>query len=132
MQQTGKIALVVDDMFFAAKIRAAAEAAARVIVRVKSREQLEQELTADPPDLMIVDLNSDRLDPVEVIGFMKSSPALSHVPLVGFVSHVQTDLIRRAEQQGCDYVLPRSKFTQMLAEIVSGRLPARRPAPPNS
>jgi CheY-like chemotaxis protein len=127
MQQTGKIAIVVDDMFFAAKIRAAAEAAARQVERVKSREQLEQDLVNDPPALMIVDLNSERLDPIEVIGFIKSRPALSQVPVVAFVSHVQVDLIRRAEQQGCDYVLPRSKFTQALTEIVSGDLSSLAP-----
>jgi CheY-like chemotaxis protein len=128
MQQAERVGVVVDDMFFAAKINSAASAAGRQIERVRSREQLEQEITADPPSLLIVDLNSERLDPLQTIEYFKSQPALSAIPIVGFVSHVQTDLIRSAQAAGCDYVLPRSAFTQMLPEIVSGnfeRLPRR-------
>lgn len=128
MQQSERVSVVVDDMFFAAKINGAASAAGRRVERVRSRLHLEQDITASPPSLLIVDLNSERLDPLETIEYFKSQPALSAVPIVGFVSHVQTDLIRRAQLAGCDYVLPRSAFTQLLSEIVSGnfeRLPRR-------
>jgi DNA-binding NarL/FixJ family response regulator len=123
-----RVAILVDDMFFTSKINAAAAECGRQIERVKSREQLEG-LVANPPSLLIVDLNSDRLDPLETIGFFKSRAELSGVPIVSFVSHVQTELIRAAQAAGCDYVLPRSAFTQMLTEIVSGNLAALRPRP---
>jgi DNA-binding NarL/FixJ family response regulator len=119
--ETDKVAILVDDMFFTAKINGAAAETGRRIVRVKSREQLE-ELAAKPPALVIIDLNSDRLDPLQAIGFLKSRAELSTVPIVSFVSHVQTDLIRAAQAAGCDYVLPRSAFTQMLVQIISGNL----------
>ena len=115
------VAMLVDDMFFAAKINNAATASGRVIERVRSREQLEG-LAANPPSLIIIDLNSDRLDPLEAIRFLKSSVELGAIPIVGFVSHVQTELIRNAHSAGCDHVLPRSAFTQLLVEIVAGRL----------
>lgn len=118
-----RVAILVDDMFFTAKINGAAAECGRQIERIKSREQLEA-LRATPPSLVIIDLNSDRLDPLETIGFFKSSEELSAIPIVSFVSHVQTDLIRAAQAAGCDYVLPRSAFTQMLLEIVSGNLGA--------
>jgi DNA-binding NarL/FixJ family response regulator len=118
-----KVAIIVDDMFFTAKINNAASACGREIERVKTREQLEG-LVASPPSLLIIDLNSDRLDPVQSIEFLKSQPEPNQVPIVGFVSHVQTDLIRRAQAAGCDYVLPRSAFTQLLSEIVAGNLSA--------
>ena len=116
-----KIGMLVDDMFFASKINAAAVQAARQIERIKTREQLEQ-LAAAPPSLVIVDLNSDRIDPIESSEFFKSTPDLRDIPVVAFVSHVQTELIRRAQAAGCDHVLPRSAFNQMLGEIVSGNL----------
>ena len=115
------VVILVDDMFFTAKINAAAAECGRHIERIKTREQLEG-LAASPPSLAIIDLNSDRLDPLEVIGFFKSTPALAQVPIVGFVSHVQTDLIKRAQAAGCDHVVPRSAFAQMLPDIVSGNL----------
>ena len=119
------VAVLVDDMFFAAKINNAASACDRGVDRVKSRDQLEG-LVANPPSLIIVDLNSDRLDPFEAIRFLKSSAEIGHVPIVGFVSHVQTDLIRNAQTAGCDYVLPRSVFTQLLADIVAGNMAVLR------
>ena len=121
--ETDRVAILVDDMFFTAKISSAAAEAGRQIERVKSREQLEG-LVSKPPSLLIIDLNSDRLDPLETIEFFKSRAELSAVPIVSFVSHVQTELIRAAQAAGCDYVLPRSAFTQKLVEIVSGNLGA--------
>jgi DNA-binding NarL/FixJ family response regulator len=119
--EADRVAILVDDMYFTAKINAAAAESGRKIERIKTRELLEG-LAADPPSLVIIDLNSDRLDPVATIGFLKSSSELSPIPIVSFVSHVQTDLIRAAQAAGCDYVLPRSAFSQMLPEIVSGNL----------
>ena len=121
--ETERVAILVDDMFFTAKINAAAAECGRTIERVKSREQLEA-MIANPPALVVIDLNSDRLDPLEAIKFFKSRSELSAAPIVSFVSHVQTDLIRAAQTAGCDYVLPRSAFTQRLVEIVSGNLDA--------
>ena len=120
MQQNDKVIVVVDDMFFAAKINSAANIARRQIERVKSREHLEQEVSGYFPSLVIVDLNSSRLDPLQTIEFFKSRPELSSIPIVGFVSHVQTELIRLAQSAGCDYVLPRSAFSQLLPEIIAG------------
>lgn len=125
-----KISLIVDDMFFAVKINAAASAAGRAVERIRSREQLEQ-LVAAPPLLVIVDLKANSLDPMQAIAFLKSQDELRAVPLVAFVAHVQTETIRRAQAAGCDLVLPHSAFTQMLPDIVAGNLDklARRPRP---
>lgn len=119
------VAMLVDDMFFSVKINAAVAACGRVVKRIKSQEQLEA-LTAEPPSLIIIDLNSDRLDPLEAIRFLKTSVELRAIPIVGFVSHVQTELIRNAQSAGCDHVLPRSAFTQLLVEIVAGNLAGLR------
>ena len=120
MEQTGRLAIVVDDMFFAAKINSAAAAAGREIERIRSREQLDKLAESPVPSLLIIDLNSDRLDPLQTIEEFKSSPRLKAVPIIGFVSHVQTDLIRRAQAAGCDYVLARSAFNQLLPRLVAG------------
>jgi hypothetical protein len=41
------------------------------------------------------------------------------VRVVGFLSHVQTDLAAQARAAGCDEVMPRSAFTQNLAAILT-------------
>ena len=121
MPEKSRILAIVDDMFFAAKIRAAAGAVAREVETVKSLEQLEKSM-ANPPSLVIVDLNSERLNPIEAIQSLKSTPSIKEIPVVGFLSHVQVDLKQAAEKAGCDYVVPRSMFSMKLADIVAGDL----------
>ena len=121
MADKSRIAILVNDMFFAAKIRAAAQNAGREVESVKSLEQAEK-LADDPPSMIIVDLNSDRLDGVEVIGLLKSNPTLKATPIIGFLSHVQLDLKQAAKTAGCDYVIPRSMFSMKLPEIAGGDL----------
>jgi CheY-like chemotaxis protein len=121
-QVTGqrRVVVAVDDMFFLAKIRASASALGKEIVVARSLEQLDRELCSTPPDLLIIDLNSTRLDPLEAIKSLKSRPELRSTPVVGFLSHVQIDLKRNAEEAGCDQVMPRSAFFQNLPQILSG------------
>jgi CheY-like chemotaxis protein len=121
MADKGRIIAFVDDMFFVAKIRAAAQAGGCEVESVRSLERLEKAI-ADSTSLVIVDLNSDRLNPIQTIETLKSSPATKGIPIVGFLSHVQVDLKQAAERTGCDYVIPRSMFSMKLAEIVSGDL----------
>ena len=131
--QPEKISLIVDDMFFAVKINAAASAAGRPLERIRSRQQLEQ-LADAPPLLVLIDLKASSLDPMQAITFLKSQETLRAVPVVAFVAHVQTETIRRAQAAGCDLVLPHSAFTQMLSDIVAGNLDklARRSRPAES
>ena len=116
---TDLIVTFVDDMFFNSKINSAAAECGRRIERIKSKDQLET-LAENPPSLILIDLNSDRFDPVQTIEFFKSRAELKDIPIVSFVSHVQTDLINAARSAGCDYVLPRSVFTQTLKETITG------------
>ena len=72
------------------------------------------------PSLVIFDLNSSRLAPMEVIAAMKADPALQAViRTLGYVSHVQTDVIAAARAAGIDEVLARSAFSERLGQILS-------------
>ena len=77
---------------------------------------------ADVPSLIILDLHDTRLDPFALAARLKSDEQLRAVPLVGFFSHVETELQRRAKDAGVEHVLPRSVFTKRLPEILSGEL----------
>jgi len=119
MQTDGPIFMMVDDMFFASKIRGSATASGREIISIRSLEQIEGDKT---PSLILLDLNSTRLDPVEMIQALKSDERYKSAPVIGFLSHVQVDLKQAAEQAGCDYVIARSLFSQALPQIVAGDL----------
>lgn len=72
------------------------------------------------PSLIIVDLHASRFDPLKLCRTLKADEALSSIPLLSFFSHVQTLLMQQAKEAGCDYVLPRSAFTNKLPEILTG------------
>jgi|HubBroStandDraft_6_1064221.scaffolds.fasta_scaffold346991_1 CheY-like chemotaxis protein len=118
--QANPILVAVDDMFFAARIRSTAEALGRQILLVKTAADLLKQAESISPALIILDLNSERLDPIKSIEQLKSRPELKGLPIIGFLSHVQTDLKKSAEEAGCDYVMPRSAFTQRLPELLAG------------
>lgn len=120
---TDVIALV-DDLFFAAKIRGAAEQAGIRIIFVKRVEDIKPGAGEEKPALIIADLNSTRHDPVDIATRLKADATLRTVPLLGFFSHVDVELQRQAREAGFDQTIPRSAFsaaiTKLFAEIASG------------
>jgi CheY-like chemotaxis protein len=112
----------VDDLFFAAKIRAVAEHVGVEVRFVKSTDAALEAARAELPTLIIADLHSQRCDPFALAAALKMDERLCDVPLVGFFSHVQTALQQRARESGFDRVMPRSLFTKRLPEILQGNL----------
>lgn len=107
---SGVVIVVVDDMFFASKIRAVAEAVGVPISFPRNKEALIDE--AREAQLILVDLHNQKIDPVEL------ARELSGVKLIGFFSHVETELRQNALAAGYDSVIPRSVFARDLAEIL--------------
>lgn len=110
----------VSDMIFSSKIRGSAEALDIGVTFVRSIENLVEKSRAQRPDLIILDLNTPRFDSVAAITQLKSDPEIKNIPVVGFLSHVQVDLYHQAQNAGCDYVMPRSRFTADLPDILNG------------
>jgi CheY-like chemotaxis protein len=117
-----RVLVVVDDIFFAAKIRTTAEHLGIEVIFTKSLAALDDALKPDAPALFIVDLHLQRDDPFLIASRLKADEESRATPLVGFFSHVQVELQRRAEAAGFDRVLPRSAFTKRLPEILQGRI----------
>lgn len=110
---------VVDDMFFASKIRAAAEAVGVEISFARSKEALVEKTRESSPQLILVDLHNQKLDPVALATELKANEELRGIQLVGFFSHVDTELRQNALGAGYDQVLPRSVFARDLPKILS-------------
>jgi|SRR5882672_3924803 len=117
---TRNIIAAVDDMFFAAKIRGTAEALG---VSIKFHRRLDSLVAAvgeQMPDLILVDLHNEKIDAIELARALKTNDNSKTIPLLGFFSHVQTDLHRAAIEAGYDQVVPRSVFSRDLGKILSG------------
>lgn len=110
---------VVDDMFFASKIRAVAEAVNTEISSPRTVEGLIQKAREINPKLIVVDLHNQKIDPVELANQLKLDVDLRRIRLLGFFSHVQTELQRNALAAGFDQVIPRSVFARDLGKILA-------------
>ena len=110
--------VLVDDLFFRAKLAETAKLAGITLATAGTGEQLLAAAAANPEALVIVDLNA-RQGAIEAIEQL-AQPNGSGNPrrLIAFLSHVQVDLAERARAAGCSEVMPRSKFTQNLAAIL--------------
>lgn len=110
----------VEDLLFRSKI---GETAAQLGVEAsfpRSPKKLEDALRASPPDLLILDLNSSRFEPLGLLQAMKSEEGTRDVATLGFLSHVQKDLAVAAKEAGCDRIMARSAFTRDLPKVLAG------------
>jgi CheY-like chemotaxis protein len=109
-----RVVALIDDLFFQMKV---AETAKHLGVELKVATNGDALLTLleSAPKLVIVDLNA-RSQPIQAIERVRANK--NDVRVIGFLSHVQTDLAVQARAAGCDEVMPRSSFTQNLAAIL--------------
>ncbi len=70
------------------------------------------------PEVIILDLNTNSVEPLDVIEKLKADSETCKINLLGYVSHVQVDLKMAAQQKGCDIVMARSAFSQNLPLIL--------------
>ncbi|HKR10813.1 MAG TPA: hypothetical protein VJT15_02055 [Pyrinomonadaceae bacterium] len=110
---------VVDDMFFASKIRATAESVGVEVAFSRSIEKLIEKAREAKPELIVVDLHNTKLDSMALAADLKADDELKTIPLLGFFSHVHTDLQRSAVAAGFDKVIPRSVFARDLGQILT-------------
>jgi CheY-like chemotaxis protein len=113
------IVCVVDDLIFSIKISTAAKQLGVAMYFERSKEDVLQTIRDKQPSLVIFDLNSGRLAPIDQILAMKNDPSLRSIPTLGYVSHVDSDTIDRARAAGVDQILARSAFSARLAEILT-------------
>ena len=115
-----RIFAFVDDLFFLAKIQEVGRKLNVKVEFVKSDKEIDEKVGEAPeekPSLVIVDLNSNTIKPISIISKLKSKYKKT-TSIVGFLSHVQGDLKVKAQNAGCDVVMPRSAFSQTLPSLL--------------
>jgi CheY-like chemotaxis protein len=117
------IVCVVDDLIFSIKISTAARRLGVDMYFERSRDNVLQTVRDKQPSLVIFDLNSTKLAPMDAIVALKADAALRQIRTVGYVSLVDTATIERARAAGIDQVMARSAFSEKLGEILQGQTP---------
>jgi DNA-binding NarL/FixJ family response regulator len=104
------VLVLVCDMFFASKISAVARATGRPIMMIRSP----QKLAGQTAKRLIVDLHL----PGAILAAAEWRQATGG-EVVGFASHTDEQTIRQARQAGIDQVMARSRFVQVLPELLA-------------
>lgn len=105
-----KIVTILNDLIFTVKIGDAARRAGLGAEFVTEVEDAVERVNAETA-AVILDLN---FAPLDAIPRLKETG----VRLIGFVAHVQVDVMRQAKELGCDEVMPRSAFVVRLAGMM--------------
>jgi PleD family two-component response regulator len=104
-------------MFFASKIREAAKSAGVDIDFVKRPDGIIEKTGSDTPSVVIIDLNCKKIDTMELMRKIRNTEILKGVYAIGYLPHVEKDLMKKAYDAGYDTVLPRSLFSTRVREM---------------
>jgi CheY-like chemotaxis protein len=109
---------LLDNLFFAAKIGAAATQAGLRLATTRTWEQALTHAESNLPVLIVIDLDAQACRPFDFIQAVKADARLQVIPLLGFVAHVNTGIQQQARAAGCDRVLARSVFSRDLPQLL--------------
>jgi CheY-like chemotaxis protein len=112
-----KILAVVEDIFFLAKIQQTARQMG-ITVESVGPDALQEKLAGNDAHAILVDLNHRSGKAIAVLETVSNDPATRSIPVVAFLSHVQTDLAQAARAAGCNRVMARSAFSQQLPMLL--------------
>jgi PleD family two-component response regulator len=114
-----RVLAAVEDLLFRSKISETAGQLNTEARFPRSPEKLLETLRESPPDLLVLDLNSARFEPLNLLRTVKSDETTQHISTVGFLSHVQKHLAIAAKEAGCDRIVARSAFVRDLPQILT-------------
>ena len=102
-----KICVLVTDLFFKAKILQTAKLVEREVFFAESLDEVSE------VDLVIMDL--EKFGANTVLQLKKQWP---NAKIVGYLSHIQVDLKKKALKNGCNLVLVKSDFSKQLKDLL--------------
>ena len=114
-----EVLVLADDLFFSSKIASTARLCSVPARLLNTPRELLQNADPKKVKLVIIDLNGRTTEPVRAIEELKGSSAGDAIPILAFLSHVQTELAEEARKAGANWILPRSAFSARLARILT-------------
>lgn len=110
---TRSIVASVEDLFFRSKIEATARHL-NVPVRFTDAAGMVKACREESVAAVLVELSDAAVDAIKVL----RDGAQRDMPVVGFLSHVDRELAKKAEAAGATQVMPRSQFAENLPDLL--------------
>ncbi|MCY4188374.1 MAG: hypothetical protein OXD30_07800 [Bryobacterales bacterium] len=118
-EKTGKSVLAaIPDLLFGSKVSGTA-AQLGIPVRFAGTRQALLDGARDRPALIVVDLEAAAVDPLGVVGELRSLAPSAGTRLVAFASHVRQAALRQAREAGYDDVLTRGALSAGLPALLA-------------
>jgi hypothetical protein len=128
-----RVVALIPDLLFGSRVQGALVAAGHEVELAGDAQRVRERLRpatpasgpaepSPPPAVLVVDLTGD-LDGARIVEELLVEGTLAGTRTLGFYSHVDVEVRRRAEQAGIELVVPRSRMAREGAELV-GRLAA--------
>jgi DNA-binding NarL/FixJ family response regulator len=106
---------LITDLFFFSKVKGTADVLGVPLTVVRNEAALLAAVEAGA-SLVIIDANASGIDPAEAVRRCKERAAPPRV--LAYHSHVQVELADALHAAGADLVLPRSRFSAELPELL--------------
>src|SRR5262245_47646413 len=107
--------LVSRDLFFTSRVTGTADLMGIEVQVAADAQTATERLAAGDFSCVFIDLADTGLD---VSAFFAQLPSDAHPPVIAFGSHVATARLQAAREAGCDQVLPRSRFSVELPDLL--------------
>ena len=109
--------LLCRDLMFTVKITGTAQALGRSVKVAGDLDRASALIAEVRPAAVFVDLAAGPLAGPEALAWLQAE-AGPDVPFIAFGSHVDADALAAARDAGCREVMPRSKFTLQLPDLI--------------
>lgn len=113
------ILCAVDDLIFSIKISTAAKGLGADVFFERNPDAVIDRIREKQPSLVILDLNSRKMRPLDVVRVLRADEELRSTRTLGFVQHTDAEVIAAAREAGIDRVMARSAFVTQLEGILT-------------
>lgn len=116
--------LCTHDLMFYSQVTGTARLRGKNMIGVSSLDDLLVRMAEAPVTCLFLDLMLPMLDIERDIPRIRDTGSAETI-IVAYGPHVQVDRLERAQTAGCDQVMPRSRFSSTLNELIDNHVPDR-------
>jgi CheY-like chemotaxis protein len=112
------VLVAVPDLLLQSRITAAAQRVGVPCLLASTGDDVLIAGKREKPGLIILDLESPRLQALATLQRLRADPDLCATPTLGFYSHVQPQVAQRMVQAGLDRALTRGQFVEQVEALL--------------
>jgi CheY-like chemotaxis protein len=119
---TQTVLLGIPDLLLSSRVNAMARTLGIPTTATFTPHDLLSKAHGEEPRLLLIDLAADQLDPIATIRNLREDLHTTSLKIIGFLVKPEDDSKRLAEDAGCDLVISKSQFMEMLSDCLAGRV----------